>query len=90
MRPGERDCGSILRAGSIMSCYFTDRPVRNLADVKATDITLFTRFVSGLLRKGVYIAPSAYEALFVSLAHGPADIEKTVEIVHKVFEDIRR
>ena len=80
----------ILRVGSIMSCYFTDRPVRNLADVKATNITLFKRFFSGLLRQGVYIAPSAYEALFVSLAHGPADIEKTVEIVHKVFQDIRR
>jgi glutamate-1-semialdehyde 2,1-aminomutase len=73
-----------------MSCYFTDRPVRNLAEVKATNITLFKRFFSGMLRNGVYIAPSAYEALFVSLAHSREDIEKTIEIVHKVFGNIRR
>ncbi|NLH16637.1 MAG: glutamate-1-semialdehyde 2,1-aminomutase [Phycisphaerae bacterium] len=80
----------ILRAGSMMSCYFTDRPVRNLTDVKSTEIAMFKRFFSGLLRNGVYIAPSAYEALFVSLAHSPEDIHKTIEIICKVFQSIRR
>ncbi len=80
----------ILRAGSILSCYFTERTIRNLADVKSTDIAMFKRFFSGLLRNGVYIAPSAYEALFVSLAHRSEDIDETIEIIRKVFENIRR
>ncbi len=81
---------TINRVGSIVSVFYTDRPVRNFADVQTTNIGLFKRMFSGLLRKGIYIAPSAYEAMFVSLAHSPRDIEKTVEIVYGVLDAIRR
>ena len=79
---------TINRAGSIMSCFFTDKPVKNFADVQNTDISLFKKFFSGLLDGGVYIAPSAFEAMFISLAHSKEDIEKTIEIAQNVFRDI--
>ena len=71
---------TINRVGSIMSCFFTDRPVRNFADVQSTNIAQFKKFFAEMLRSGIYLAPSAYEAMFVSLAHTPQDIEKTIHV----------
>lgn len=74
--------------GSIMSCFFTDRPVRNFADVQSTDIKRFKMFFAEMLKQGIYIAPSAYEAMFVSLAHTKQDIEKTINAAKKAFHNI--
>ena len=73
------------RVGSIMSCFFTDKPIRNFADVQATDIARFKKFFAEMLKQGIYLAPSAYEAMFVSLAHTDADIEKTVQAAKNGF-----
>ena len=81
---------TINRVGSIMSCFFTDRPVRNFADVQSTNIKQFKKFFVGMLNQGVYLAPSAYEAMFVSLAHTQEDIEKTIEAAGKSFRKIER
>ena len=70
---------TINRLGSIMSCFFTDKPVRNFAGVQSTNIKRFKKFFAEMLEQGIYLAPSAYEAMFVSLAHSKADIEKTIE-----------
>ena len=70
---------TINRVGSIMSCFFTDRPVRNFADVQSTDIRRFKKFFAEMLRHGIYLAPSAYEAMFISLAHSEGDIKRTIE-----------
>jgi glutamate-1-semialdehyde 2,1-aminomutase len=75
--------------GSIMSCFFTDRPVRNFADVQATNIKQFKKFFAEMLRQGIYLAPSAYEAMFVSLAHTQQDIEKTIEAAKNTFQKIK-
>jgi len=86
-----RDCGiavTINRAGSLMSCFFTDRPVRNFADVQAANIKHFKRFFAEMLKRGIYLAPSAYEAMFVSLAHSADDIEKTIEAAKNSFRVI--
>jgi glutamate-1-semialdehyde 2,1-aminomutase len=80
---------TINRVGSIMSCFFTDRPVRNFADVQSTDMKRFKRFFTQMLKQGIYLAPSAYEAMFVSLAHTEQDIEKTVEAAQKSFRKIK-
>ena len=80
---------TINRVGSIMSCFFTDRPVLNFADVQATDIESFKKFASTMLGEGIYLAPSAYEAMFVSLAHSKKDIEKTVEAAKKSFRKVK-
>ena len=69
----------INRVGSLLSPFFTDRPVRNFEDVKSTNISQFKIFFAEMLSRGIYIAPSAYEAMFVSLAHSTADIDKTIK-----------
>ena len=76
---------TINRVGSIMSCFFADKPVRNFADVQNTDIKMFKKFFAGMLAGGIYLAPSAYEAMFVSLAHSKEDIEKTIKVAQNVF-----
>ena len=76
---------TINRVGSIMSCFFTDRPVRDFADVQSTNIERFKKFFAEMLKQGIYLAPSAYEAVFISLAHTQADIEKTIEAARNSF-----
>jgi glutamate-1-semialdehyde 2,1-aminomutase len=76
------------RVGSIMSCFFTNKKVHNFADVQSTDIKRFKRFFSLMLEQGIYLAPSAYEAMFVSLAHSNSDIEKTIEAAKNSFKKI--
>jgi len=79
---------TINRIGSLMRCFFTDRPVRNFADVQSTDIKRFKIFFAEMLRQGIYLAPSAYEAMFISLAHTKGDIEKTVNAAQIAFRSI--
>jgi glutamate-1-semialdehyde 2,1-aminomutase len=76
---------TINRVGSIMSCFFTERKVRNFADVQSTNIKQFKKFFAEMLEHRIYLAPSAYEAMFVSLAHSKADIEKTIEAAKSSF-----
>jgi glutamate-1-semialdehyde 2,1-aminomutase len=76
----------INRVGSLLSCFFTNRPVRNFEDVKSTDIGRFKKFFAEMLKRGIYIAPSAYEAIFVSLAHSKEDIGKTIEAGWESFK----
>lgn len=76
---------TINRVGSLLSCFFTERPVRNFADVQRTDISRFKRFFAEILTRGVYLAPSAYEAAFVSLAHTEKEIEKTIDASYHGF-----
>jgi len=76
---------NINRVGSIMSCFFTDKPVRSFPDVQATDIESFKKFFAAMLNRRIYLAPSAYEAMFVSLAHTGEDIEKTIEAAKSCF-----
>jgi len=80
---------TINRVGSIMSCFFTDRPVRNFTDVQSTDIKQFKRFFAEMLKQGIYLAPSAFEAMFFSLAHTKEDIEKTIEAAQNSFHKIK-
>jgi glutamate-1-semialdehyde 2,1-aminomutase len=79
---------TINRVGSIMSCFFTDKPIRNFTDVQSTNIKQFKKFFSEMLKQGVYLAPSAYEAEFISLAHTKQDIEKTIKAAQKAFHKI--
>jgi len=80
---------TINRLGSIMSCFFTGKPVQNFADVQSTDIKRFKKFFARMLKQGIYLAPSAYEAMFVSLAHSKSDIEKTIEAAKESFQKIK-
>jgi glutamate-1-semialdehyde 2,1-aminomutase len=73
------------RVGSLLSCFFTDRPVENFEDVRATNIGAFKRFFAEMLQRGIYLAPSAYEAMFVSAAHTKQDIERTIAAARESF-----
>jgi glutamate-1-semialdehyde 2,1-aminomutase len=67
------------RQGSMLGLYFTDGPVHRLEDVTATDRQRFARVFHKLLDRGVHLPPSPYEAMFLSTAHGDAEIAATLE-----------
>lgn len=70
----------------MLGLFFTDAPqVENFADVQTSDTQKFARFFHLMLQEGVYLAPSAYEALFVSAAHDEAIIDTTLAAVGRVF-----
>lgn len=74
------------RVKGAFAIYFTDRPVINYDDASATDGERFSRFFHLLLDEGILIAPSKYEAWFVSAVHTEADIEQTCAKLDRVFE----
>lgn len=74
------------RAGSMFCLFFTDRPILRVDDVKQADFEAFKRFFWACLERGVYFAPSQYEAGFVSLAHEEADLERTAEVVREALQ----
>jgi glutamate-1-semialdehyde 2,1-aminomutase len=76
------------RCGSMFCGYFTSEPVWNLADAMKADRERFKKFFHGMLDAGVYLAPSQFEAGFLSTAHGEADIEQTARTVAKVMETL--
>ncbi len=71
--------------GAMMGFFFSDRPVRNYTDALATDAKTFVRFFQGMLKEGIYLAPSAYEAAFISTAHTDADVDRTIAAARKVL-----
>jgi glutamate-1-semialdehyde 2,1-aminomutase len=80
---------SVESAGGMFGFIFTaDGPVRSFAQVAAADVDRFRRFFHGMLDQGIYLAPSAFEAGFVSSAHGDEEIEKTLRAAKSVFESL--
>ncbi len=75
------------QVGSMFSLFFNERPVRNYDDVLASNKARFNQFFHGMLSQGVYLAPSAFEAGFVSVAHTEADIQETIAAFDKLTLD---
>ena len=75
--------------GGMFGLFFTDQPVHNEADTKRCNVEQFKQFFHGMLREGVYLAPSAFEAGFVSSAHGEQEIQFTLSAAARVFQQIR-
>lgn len=71
---------TIHRIGSMFCLYFTEEEVYNLGDAQKSNKEAFNQYFHHALRNGVYFAPSQFEAGFISLAHTPADLEKTAEV----------
>ena len=67
------------RVGAMFCLYFRDRPVRDFAGALECDTDAFGRYFHAMLERGVYLAPSQFEAGFLSLAHAEADIDRTLE-----------
>jgi glutamate-1-semialdehyde 2,1-aminomutase len=68
------------RIGSMFCLYFCEGPIRNLADARRSDQAAFARYFHACLDRGVYFAPSQFEAGFLSLAHTEVDIEQTARV----------
>jgi glutamate-1-semialdehyde 2,1-aminomutase len=76
-------------AGSRFGFFFRAEPVRSYADARTADVELFRRFFHAALRRGVYLAPSAFEAGFMSAAHGDAEIALTLERLDDALAEAR-
>jgi glutamate-1-semialdehyde 2,1-aminomutase len=74
------------RMGSMFCGYFTEQPVHNLADAMKSDRARFAKFFHGMLAEGIYLAPSQFEAGFLSTAHTSTDIERTVSAAARVMK----
>ncbi len=73
------------QVGSMFGLYFSPGPIAGFADVMRSDAERFKRFFHVMLDAGVYLAPSAYEAGFVSAAHGEAEIDSTLKAAARAF-----
>ena len=76
------------RVGSMAGLFFTDRVVHNFDDAKTADLVMFSAFYRGMLDQGIYLAPSQFEALFISAAHDKTHIEETVRAAEYVFKGL--
>jgi glutamate-1-semialdehyde 2,1-aminomutase len=81
--------GCVNRVGSMLTLFHGVGEVRNAEEARAADLARFNRFFHGMLRRGIYLAPSQFEAMFVSLAHGPEEIERTVAAAEEVLAEAR-
>jgi len=76
------------RVGSMLTGFFTDSPVRDEASAKRADKQRYARFFHAMLARGVYLAPSQFEAGFVSTAHGVAEVDATIAAAREAFAEI--
>jgi glutamate-1-semialdehyde 2,1-aminomutase len=77
---------SINQVGSMVSLFFTGGPVTDFGSAAASDTAAFKDFFWHMLSRGVYLAPSQYEAGFISTAHSEADLQRTFEAAHEWFD----
>ena len=75
----------INRVGAMLGLFFTDRPVKNFEDAKTCDLNRFSAYYKGMRERGIYLAPSQFEAFFISAAHTDAHIEQTIDSAKAVF-----
>lgn len=85
---GIRAC--LNRVGSMWTLFLGVDEVRDFDTAMAADTKLFARFFHGMLQRGIYMAPSAFEAAFISLAHSEADIEQTIRATAETLDEIAR
>jgi glutamate-1-semialdehyde 2,1-aminomutase len=76
------------RVGSMFTLFFTPGPVRCTEDLTKADFPRFNKFFHALLENGIYMAPSQYEAAFLSIAHNKEDISRTIEIMEKILQKL--
>ncbi len=77
----------ISRVGSLMTIFFHEGPIRDYAAAAECDTNAYARFFHGMLAHGIYLAPSQFEAAFVSAAHTYEDIDRTVSAAAEVFAE---
>jgi glutamate-1-semialdehyde 2,1-aminomutase len=76
------------RLGSLFCLFFAAEPINDLAGAQRSDLKMFTRFFHGCLKRGVYFAPSQFEAGFISTAHTPEDFRRTGAVVREALAEM--
>ena len=76
------------RVGAMFTAFFNPGPVTDYATATASDTRAFAAYFRAMLRQGIYLAPSQFEAAFMSLAHTEADIDRTVAAAREAFQEI--
>jgi len=77
------------RVGSMLCTFFSNQPVIDFDSAAQSDTKQFAQFFAGMLRKGVYLAPSQFEAAFISLAHTDEQIDQTIQAASVVLKDLK-
>jgi glutamate-1-semialdehyde 2,1-aminomutase len=81
LEAGLSELGRVRRVGAMLTMFMTDRGVRNFDDAQTCDTERYGALFRHLLQSGIYVAPSQFEAMFVSLAHSDEDIDRTIAAV---------
>ncbi|MFZ0213002.1 MAG: glutamate-1-semialdehyde 2,1-aminomutase [Candidatus Acidiferrales bacterium] len=84
-----RGTAHVNAVGSLATLFFASEPVGNYADARKSDTRRFAAFFRAMLDRGILLAPSQFEALFISAAHTEVDIERTIEAASQCFSEIR-
>ncbi|HXJ79448.1 MAG TPA: glutamate-1-semialdehyde 2,1-aminomutase [Candidatus Methylomirabilis sp.] len=79
---------AVNRVGSMLTAFFTDGPVTDYASAKRADTARYARFFHGMLERGVFLAPSQFEAAFVSLAHSERDLDVASEACRDAMQGL--
>ena len=79
---------TVNRVGSMLTGFFTEGPVVDQASASRADTRRYAAFFHGMLERGVYLAPSQFEAAFLSLVHGDAEIDATIEAARGALEEL--
>ncbi len=77
-----------MTACSLSTIFFAPEQVTNYAEAKRSDTKMYAHFFREMLQRGIFLAPSQFEAAFVSAAHTPADIERTITAARDAFKTI--
>ena len=77
------------RVGSMLGVFFNEKEVNNFEDAKTCDLERFAAFYKGMRQNGIYIAPSQFEALFLSIAHDTEHIDATIRAAEIVFDSLK-
>jgi glutamate-1-semialdehyde 2,1-aminomutase len=76
------------RVGSLSCLFFSPAPVVDYCSAMNADAKVYARYFTGMLRGGVYLAPSQFEASFISLAHTTADLDRTLAVQRRVLKSL--
>jgi glutamate-1-semialdehyde 2,1-aminomutase len=80
---------NVNRVGSMIGLFFTDKDVKNFDDAKTSDLDMFSAFYRGMLEKGIYLAPSQFETIFISSAHSTDHIDTTIKAAEEVLGSLK-
>jgi len=76
------------RSGAMLGMFFAEQPVKNFTDAKKSNLQRFSSYYQGMLENGIYMAPSQFEAFFLSAAHDDEAIEQTLSAAENVFASL--